>query len=220
MSEPSAAKDRHTDTRRAESFADAVFAIVITLLVLELRPPDAAPGQMLSGLLQQWPTYLAYVTSYLYIAVVWLNHKHAFLRIRWMSRGLHWANLGILFTTALLPFATALIADAMQEGNPADERTAVTVYALIGVLLCGSWVVFFRYLSHHPPLLDEGVPADFFVRETTRAWVGVILYAAAGTLGSFAAPVVALVLFFVLPAFYGITSHGLYDLGVVLRRRS
>lgn len=214
-----ASEYHHTDTRRGESFADAVFAIIITILVLELQPPDVPPGQSGTGLLRQWPTYLAYVTSYVYIAVVWLNHKHAFLRIRLMNRGLHWANLGILFTTALLPFATAVLAKAAQEGNSADERTAVVLYALFGMSLCGSWVVFFLYLGHHPALLVERVPAEFFAKETTRAWIGVALYAAAGALGYLVGTLVALVLFLALPAFYGITSHGLYELGVVLRRR-
>src|SRR5690242_15895279 len=99
-----------SDTSRAEAFSDSIFAIIITLLVLDLKPPQIEPSRLLFGLLQQWPTYLAYVTSYCYIAVVWLNHKHAFMRIRLMNRGLHWTNLGILFTTALLPFPTAVIA--------------------------------------------------------------------------------------------------------------
>ena len=218
MPKPRVDKYRITDTRRAESFADAVFAIIITLLVLELRPPEDSPGQLFAGLLREWPSYLAYVTSYLYIAVLWLNHKHAFLRIRTMSRGLHWANLGILFTTALLPFATAVLSRAVRESDLADERTAVALYSLVGTLLCGGWVVFFRYLGHHPTLLDEGVPAEFFIQETTRAWLGVILYAAAGAFGYLVSPVIALVLFLALPTFYAITSHGLYELGIVFRR--
>jgi uncharacterized membrane protein len=78
------------------AFSDGVFAIVITLLVLDLRPPRVKAGQLLRGLLEQWPTYTAYVTSYLYVAVVWLNHKAAFQRIRWLDRGTSWANFGIL----------------------------------------------------------------------------------------------------------------------------
>ena len=95
-----------SDTRRAEAFSDGVLAIIITLLVLELKPPQGEPGRLLAGLLAQWPTYLAYVTSYLYVAVIWLNHKATFKRIHTIDRGLHWANVGVLFTTALLPFAT------------------------------------------------------------------------------------------------------------------
>jgi uncharacterized membrane protein len=208
-----------SDTRRGESFADGVIAIIITVLALELRPPEFQPGQLLEALLQQWPTYLAYVTSYLYIAVVWLNHKHAFVRIRTMDRGLHWANLGILSTLALLPFATAVLAHSMQRGNGADQRVAVLLYSLVGAALCGSWVVFFRYLAHHPPLLQEGVEADFYHQESLRAALGVFLYAAAGLLGAFLTSYVALVIFLALPMFYGFTSHGLYELGYVLRRR-
>ncbi|MET1087178.1 MAG: TMEM175 family protein, partial [Arthrobacter sp.] len=64
-----------SDTSRAEAFSDAVIAIVITLLVLELTPPETEPGGLLAGLLGQWPTYLAYAASYIYLAVIWLNHK-------------------------------------------------------------------------------------------------------------------------------------------------
>ena len=60
-------------TSRAEAFSDGVLAIIITLLVLELRPPDVGPGQLLNGLLQQWPSCLAYVTSYMYVYLArWL----------------------------------------------------------------------------------------------------------------------------------------------------
>src|SRR5579884_2636694 len=124
------------DTGRAVAFSDAIFAIVITLLVLDLRPPNSEPGRMLFGLLQQWPIYLAYLISYLYVGVIWTNHKAAFRRIQAVDRGLHWANLGVLFSTALIPFPTAVLSKAMQNKSLADERTAAGLYALIGVLLC------------------------------------------------------------------------------------
>ena len=209
-----------SDTGRAEAFSDGVLAIVITLLVLELKLPEGEPGQLLSGLLQQWGTYLAYVTSYLYVAVVWLNHHAAFRRIRSINRGLHWANIGVLFATALLPFATNVIitADVAHRGNPTDARVAVGLYALVGVLLCVSWLWFFHYLSQHPELTEVDTEDDFFTLERTRAWVGVALYIAAGIVGYFVTPLVALVIFFALPIFYGITSEGLYGLFAGTRR--
>lgn len=70
MDSDQARSGSRTSTARAEAFSDAVLAIIITLLVLDLRPPHGQPGQLLSGLLQQWPTYLAYAASYLYVAVV------------------------------------------------------------------------------------------------------------------------------------------------------
>lgn len=206
------------DTRRAEAFSDAVLAIIITLLALDLRPPRAEPGRLLIGLLQQWPTYLSYVTSYLYVAVVWLNHKAAFKRIRWIDRGLHWANITVLFTTALLPFATAVVAHAMREGDRADVRTAVALYALIGAVLCASWWSFFHYLAHHPDLLEDDVDEGFFPAERTRALVGVALYVVAGLLGYLADPPIALAIFLGLPIFYGMTSEGLYELHAGMTR--
>ncbi|WP_176731895.1 TMEM175 family protein [Micromonospora rhizosphaerae] len=62
------------------AFSDAIVAIVITLLVLDLRVPNVRPGRVLSGLLGQWPAYVASFVSYSYVAVVWLNHKAAFNR--------------------------------------------------------------------------------------------------------------------------------------------
>jgi uncharacterized membrane protein len=211
-------EDGQADTGRAEAFSDGVLAIIITLLVLDLRPPGGEPGGLLRGLLRQWPTYLAYVTSYVYVGVVWLNHKAMFRRIRSIDRGLHWANFGILFTTALLPFATAVLARAVEHGNRADERTAVGLYALVGALLCASWWTFFHYLSRHPHLTEEDVEETFFPTERTRASVGVVLYAAAGVLGCFVAVPIAMVIFLALPVFYGVTSNGLYALPSAVSR--
>lgn len=198
-----------SDTNRAEAFSDAVIAIVITLLVLELTPPKTEPGGLLAGLLGQWPTYLAYAASYLYLAVIWLNHKSAFTRVREMDIGLHWANLGILATLALLPWPTAVIIESAKTGNLDDERVSVGLYAIIGALLCLSWLVFFSHLARHPELTEEEVEDSYFARERPRALAGIGLYLAAGTLGVLVHPLVASVIFVVLPVFYGLTSHGL-----------
>ncbi|MDR6987460.1 putative membrane protein [Paenarthrobacter nitroguajacolicus] len=197
-----------SDTSRAEAFSDAVIAIVITLLILELTPPETEPGGLLAGLLGQWPTYLAYAASYLYLAVIWLNHKAAFSRIREMDVSLQWANLGILATIALLPWPTAVIIDTAKTGDLADERVAVALYAIIGALLCLSWLVFFSHLARHPELTEEEVEDSFFARERPRALAGVVLYLAAGAAGVLIHPLVSSVIFVILPVFYGLTSHG------------
>lgn len=186
-----------------------MLAIVITILVFDLRPPQSEPGRLLEGLLAQWPTYVAYVASYLYVAVVWLNHKVAFRRIRGIDRGLHWANLGILFTTALLPFPTEVLSGAVQRDNASDARVATSLYALVGVLLCASWLAFFHYLSRHPELVEDDVGERFFHGERPRAWIGIALYAAAGGLGYLVAPPVALAIFVALPILYAFTERGL-----------
>ncbi|MFJ5269818.1 TMEM175 family protein [Streptomyces sp. NPDC088358] len=207
-----------SDTGRAEAFSDGVLAIVITLLVLHLKPPPIEAGHLLAQLLHQWPTYLAYVASYLYIAVVWLNHKAAFQRIKVMTRGLHWANLGVLFSTALLPWPTALVSEAVAEANPPDDRVAVGLYAIIGAMLWVSWMIFFHVLFRHPELLEDSVEETFFLGERLRAFAGALLYAAAGLVGVLTIPALALAIFVLLPLFYGITSHGYAQLQVFGRR--
>ncbi|WP_290368306.1 TMEM175 family protein [Microbacterium foliorum] len=180
----------------------------MTLLVLDLRPPDTEPGGLLAGLLNEWPTYLAYAASYTYLAVIWMNHKAAFTRIREVDIGLQWANLGLLATLALVPWPTAVIAETARTGNLNDERVAVALYAVIGALLCLSWLVFFSHLARHPDLTKEEVDDAYFARERPRALIGVVLYLAAGLAGVLIHPLVASVIFLLLPAFYALTSHG------------
>jgi uncharacterized membrane protein len=158
----------------------------------------------------QWPSYVAYATSYLFVAVLWLNHKASFKRIRFIDRGLHWANLSILFTAGLIPFPTAVVARTLQEANPVDGRVAVGLYALAGVLLCLAWLGFYHYLGGHPHLLHDDCRDRFFRRERTRPLVGIVLYVLGGVVGFFA-PAVALACFFGLAVFYGVTSDGLFE---------
>ncbi|MBQ1017072.1 DUF1211 domain-containing protein [Micromonospora sp. D93] len=217
MSGPDAELGTRSDTSRAVAFSDAIFAIIITLLVLDLRVPDVPPGRILSGLLNQWPSYVAYLASYSYVAVVWLNHKAAFNRIRQVDRGLHWMNLFVLFSTALLPFPTSVVSHALQEHNNTDQRVAIAFYAAIGALLCVTWLAFYHYLARNPDLLKDQAKDDFFAVERVRAIAGVVLYVLAGIVGYLVAPLIGLVIFVLLPIFYAITSAGLYQLRVTRR---
>lgn len=126
-------------------------------LVLDLRTPEVPPGGLLHALLTRWPGYLAYVTSYLYVAVNWLNHKSTFHRIRCTDCALHWANLGVLFSVALLPFATAVVSQAVKAGDRFDEGVAVALYGLVGVVLSAAWLWLYHYLSPHGKQLQRHV---------------------------------------------------------------
>ena len=179
--------------------------------------PDVDPGRLLDGLLEQWPGYVAYVASYLYVAVIWLNHKAAFVRVHRLDHGLHVANLAVLFVTALLPFATAVASQALQRPDEFDRRVAVAFYALVGALLCASWWGFFHYLGRHGDLVRGEVDDAYFQGERLRTAAGVLLYAVAGILGYFLDPLIALGVFVALPLFYGATSTGLYETRLVNR---
>ena len=199
-------------------FSDGVLAIIITLLVLELHVPEVESGHLLEGLLEQWPTYVAYTISYLYVAIVWLNHRSVFMRIRVMDRGLHWANMGVLFTTALLPFTTAVLARALELGDAEDIRTAVGLYGLIAIVGSLSWLVLFHYLGTHPQLLDRDASATFFATQRLSALAGVPLNGVAMLVGYVLEPVLALLLFLTWPALWALRDEGPFE--KVARRRS
>jgi uncharacterized membrane protein len=199
---------RLSETSRVEAFSDGVLAIVITLLVIEVRPPETQHGHLLLDLLAQWPAYLAYLTSFAYVGVIWLNHHALFNRIRRVDKGLNLANLVLLLTTAFLPFPTAVLADAIQEGDPANMSVAAALYALVAGLMCASWLLIFGYLSRRPGLL-AGVDASFYRREQIRPAVGMAGYGFAGAIAFVTPVIVPLLTFLALPAFYYLTSHGM-----------
>ncbi|MEW5352177.1 TMEM175 family protein [Streptomyces sp. 16-176A] len=199
-----------SETTRAEAFSDGVFAIAVTLLVLNLTDPPHRPGGLGHALLAQWPAYLGYLTSFGYVAVIWLNHHQAFVRIRIMDRGLHAANLFILLTTAALSFPTAVVADALQADlMDADARVAVALYAGLAAAMCLSWVVFYRQLARRAELLHPDAERAYVRHGRLRSWAGALAYAVAGLLGVLVAPLLAIGVFVVLPVFYFVTSEGL-----------
>ncbi|MBA4863043.1 DUF1211 domain-containing protein [Streptomyces sp. PSKA54] len=209
MTESRGRRFTRSDTTRAEAFSDGVFAIAVTILVLELSDPPHRPGGLAHALLQQWPAYLGYLASFSYVGVIWLNHHQAFARIRSMDRGLHVANLLLLFTTAALPFPTGVVSGALREdaGGP-DARTAAALYACVAAAMCLSWVILYHHLRRRTELLAQGVEPSYLRHGTLRSWIGVGAYAVAGVLGTVLSPLVALGIFLALPAFYLVTSEG------------
>lgn len=90
-------------TNRLEAFSDGVLAIIITIMVLELRPPQDATWQ---ALLPLWPRVLSYVLSFIYLGIYWNNHHHLFQATERINGGVLWANLHLLFWLSLFPFVT------------------------------------------------------------------------------------------------------------------
>ena len=98
----------HRDTGRLVAFSDAVFAITITLLILEIRPPSD-DAHLLHALGALWPSYLAYALTFLFIGQVWANHHVMFDHIRVADRVLLLLNILLLMVVAFLPFASAVL---------------------------------------------------------------------------------------------------------------
>jgi len=200
---------RRADSDRAKLFSDGVFAIIITLLVIEIRRPEAPHGELGAALLRVWPSYAAYVLAFLYIGVVWLNHHALFQRIRYVDVRLLWINLGILGTSALIPFPTGVLAEAFQSGSLPDQKSAVLLYAVVAGLMSTAWLPIFPYLHRNRTLAHSFVPASDFHSQYRRPVVGIVSYALAGILGWFVAPWIAVLIFFGMVAYHAWTSQGL-----------
>src|SRR5258708_12656555 len=97
---------RRPTPERLGAFSDGVFAVIITIMVLELKPPQQSS---FAALLSLWPTGLSYAVSYLFIAIVWVNHHHLLRFAEHATPRLFWWNFAHLFMVSLLPFSTALL---------------------------------------------------------------------------------------------------------------
>ncbi|MBN9606308.1 MAG: DUF1211 domain-containing protein [Actinomycetales bacterium] len=125
-------------TDRIQFFSDAVFAIAMTLLVLEIQLPEDAGDDLGAALLEIWPSYLGYVLSFAIIGINWVTHHRKFLVIVRFDRGLVLLNLLFLMVVAWVPFPTSLMADRGNDA-PAVVLYAATVAAL-SLLQLAIWV--------------------------------------------------------------------------------
>ena len=139
---------------RIEAFSDGVFAIAITLLVLEIHVPEEPKNGLGQALLDQWPAYASYVVSFFVIGIIWINHHAVFDHLARADRPLLFLNLLLLLFVAVLPFPTNLLATYMQEGG-ADERVAAIVYAGTMTGMGAAFGALWSYASRHGRLLGE-----------------------------------------------------------------
>jgi uncharacterized membrane protein len=197
------ASPRLSETGRLEAFSDGVFAIVLTLLVLDLLPPEG--GQGFDDLFHAWPRYLAFLTAFVTVGSIWLSHHNAFTRIRRVDPAVLVLNLALLLATTLVPWPTALIAAALGSGDPQKETAAVLAYSLVTVLLGVAWTVLDLYLARSPRLLES--PGDAaWMRRNGRYSLGSVGVAAVGTVLAFVLPVAAVVLYLVVPALFVVVT--------------
>jgi uncharacterized membrane protein len=185
-------------TARIEAFSDGVFAIAATLLVLEISVPPGSGANLGRELVHAWPSYLAYVTSFVTIGIIWINHHHNMRTIGRIDRTFMFVNLLLLLDVAFIPFPTKLVADYLRQDG---ERTAVIAYSATLLVMAFLYTVWWLYARTGrrliAPTVDE---AD--LRAIDRGFApGVPIYTIVFVLAFFS-PLAAVILTLVLAAFY------------------
>jgi uncharacterized membrane protein len=135
---------RKATPERLNAFSDGVFAVLITVLVLELRPPELAS---FAALLALWPTWLSYAVSYVFIAIVWANHHYLFRYAEEATSRLLWFNFAHLFSMSLLPLSTAWMAVSRLAPQPVAFYAAV-FFLVNATYVCLIWELIGRQLRH------------------------------------------------------------------------
>ena len=186
---------------RFEAFSDGVFAIAITLLVLEFHLPDpranAAEGGLPAALLALWPQYFVYVASFATIGIMWLNHHALFQGVTRVSYAINLINLGLLLLVAFLPFPTEVLA------RYGPTHTGVAFYGLI-LLLCslayrGLWYVVTPQPNGRHDFLG------YLTVWNPWATVGLVAYLA-GIAFAYVYPIASLVLFGLIAVYYALAG--------------
>jgi TMEM175 potassium channel family protein len=195
-------------TARLETFSDGIFAIAATLLVLEIGVDGAAGHDLGSALLDIWPSYLAYATSFLVIGIIWINHHHIVGLMGRVDRTFLFINLLLLLVVAFIPFPTRLVAEYLHTDG---EREAALAYAITLLLMAVLYNIWWRYARGNRRLIRDDV-TDKSLRAVDRAFApGVIAYAIVVGL-VFVSPLAALFVTLALAVFY-LPSAALFDRG-------
>jgi uncharacterized membrane protein len=200
-SAPTEAGSGRRDKRRLEAFSDGVFAIAVTLLVLELKVPATSalpPGGLIEALREEWPSYFAYLLSFATILIMWVNHHVVLDYIRHVDHAFLYLNGLLLLTITLVPFPTSLFARyALQP----DAHLAAAVYCGLFTLIAVCFNLVWWYAAHSNRLTtpDGGGGAV-----TRRYMFGPLFYLVALGVAFFSVPAAllictALAVFFALP---------------------
>src|SRR5947199_7241890 len=152
------------ETVRMEAFSDGVFAFAITLLALNLRDPSGSGVSLSEGLIKEWPAFFAFVTSFVSVLIMWMNHHNMFNYIRRIDRRLMLLNGLLLLFVVLTVFTTSLVASHIQSG---DAGVAAAAYAGTFFAVSLVWNGLWRYCAAGHRLLGKAV-TEQAARTVTR----------------------------------------------------
>lgn len=174
MSENSTQQADEKETGRTEAFSDGVFAIAITLLILEIHVPKVEGQSLVQALLQQWPSYVAYIMGFLIIAVMWVNHHNMFKYIRRTDNVFLFLNSLLLMVITAVNFSTSLLADYILD--PQNQQVAVLIYTSMGIVIAILYNLLWRRATFNNRLLDRNIDPRLPQAITEQYRFGPLLY--------------------------------------------
>ena len=182
------------ENSRIEAFSDGVFAIAITLLVLELKVPPVATVHSISdlwnGLIHLWPSYFAFTLSFGILLVSWVNHHYLFNILDKSSRPFLYANGFLLFTITFMPFPTALLAEYISTDY---AKPAIAFYCFGGVINSIGWNIVLHTLYKPQKLISSEVSLKMVNTIKRSTQIGFLVYSIA-TIMAFWIPIIALIM--------------------------
>jgi uncharacterized membrane protein len=193
-------------TARLETFSDGIFAIAATLLVLDIGVGHVVGARLGHELLRIWPSYLAYVTTFVTIGIIWMNHHHCVSLVARVDRPFLFVNTLLLLTVSFLPFPARLVAQYLQQPG---ERSAVIAYAATFLIMATIYNFWWRYARSGRRLIAPEV-SDESLRAVDRAFYpGMPSYGLAFVVAFFS-PLASVIITLVIAAFY-LPSAALWD---------
>jgi uncharacterized membrane protein len=179
-------------TGRLEAFSDGVFAIAVTLLVLQLKVPDTLPAPGYKSLaiyvLHQWPAFLAYFNSFLTILIMWLNHHNIFKLIRRSNHAFIILNGVLLMLITFVNYPTALLAPALTSGTADDKQFATLAYTGTFVVTAVFYNVLWLYATYNGRLLGKDASKTLVAQITREYRFGPLFYLVAFLLAFVSVP--------------------------------
>jgi len=190
-------------TDRIEAFSDGVFAIVITLLILEIQIPHPDPSggdaALAQALIDIWPKFASFVVSFVVVGVYWVGHHNVFHQIKHTDRALIWINNFFLLSVVFIPFPTALV------GEYIESHVAVVFYGAVLIVTGGMLSLLWWYASHNHHLVAQDIDPRVVRFANRLIWTQPLCYVG-GIALSFVSIPITLAIYLLVPLLYVVPS--------------
>lgn len=185
---------------RVEAFSDGIFAIIVTLLVLEIKVPEIhqenSTSELLKALTHLLPKFISWIISFMILCVVWVNHHRIFEQLKGVTHGTFWLNANLMLWCSFVPFPTALMGDYM------DNSISLSIFGVVMAMVAMSFTFMRFHLLRNPASLQDSTDVKHFRVATTRSlFFGPLLYLAGASLG-FIHPYLALSIYIFIPIYF------------------